>query len=243
MLQVKLFHKWFISSLIVVSTALVGCNDSNNTADNEGTVFSFDFSNETHGWVGGFADYPQGEEDFFELIFDHRELPENLDRSRKALFLSGNNHSDDLFMFLKREITGLKPDTAYLVDFEVEIASEAGKDCSGIGGSPAIKLKAGASIIEPVAEPDDTGFLMMNIDKGNQTEGGEDAQVLGDIGVDTDCANPVFQIKKIESDPGSLFEVVADETGSVWLIVGTDSGFEGTTNLFYTEIKVTFILR
>jgi hypothetical protein len=243
MLQVKLFHKWFISSLIVVNTALVGCNDSNNTENNEGIVFSFDFSNEIHGWVGGFADYPQGEEDFFELIFDHRELPENLDPSRKALFLSGNNHSDDLFMFLKRQITGLEPGTAYLVDFEIEIASEAGKDCSGIGGSPAITLKAGASIIEPIAEPDDTGFLMMNIDKGNQIEGGEDAQVLGDIGVDTDCANPVFQIKKIESDPGSLFEVTTDETGSVWLIVGTDSGFEGTTNLFYTEIKVTFISR
>ena len=102
MLQVKLFHKWFISSLIVVSTALVGCNDNNDTGKNEAIVFSFDFSNETHGWVGGFADYPQGEEDFFELVFDHRELPENLDPSRKALFLSGNNHSDDLFMFLKR---------------------------------------------------------------------------------------------------------------------------------------------
>jgi hypothetical protein len=232
-----------IFGLIVISPAFLGCNDGKENAIGREIVFSFDFSNETHGWVGGFADYPQGEEDFFELIFDHRELPENLDPSRKALFLSGNNHSDDLFMFLKRQITGLEPDTAYLIDFEVEIASEAGKDCSGIGGSPAITLKAGASIIEPIAEPDDTGFLMMNIDKGNQTEGGEDAQVLGDIGVDTDCANPVFQIKKIESDPGSLFEVTTDGTGSVWLIVGTDSGFEGTTNLFYTEIKVTFMPR
>ncbi len=243
MREIKHLHKWFMLGLIVISTVLFGCNDSNDSENGEGIVFRFDFGNETHGWVGGFADYPQGEEDFFELIFDHRELPENLDPSRKALFLSGNNHSDDLFMFLKRQITGLEPDTTYLVDFEVEIASEAGKDCSGIGGSPAITLKAGASIIEPVAEPDDTGFLMMNIDKGNQTVGGEDAQVLGDIGVDTDCTNPVFQIKRIESDPGSLFEVTTDETGLVWLIVGTDSGFEGTTNLFYTKIKVTFIPR
>lgn len=177
------------------------------------------------------------------MIFDHRELPENLDPSRKALFISGNNHSDDLFMFLKRQITGLEPDTTYLVDFEIEIASEAGKDCSGIGGSPAIPLKAGASIIEPVAEPDSTGFLMMNIDKGNQNEGGADAQVLGDIGVDTDCADPVFQINKIENQPDGLFEITTDEAASVWVIVGTDSGFEGITNLFYTGIKVTFILK
>ena len=142
-------------------------------------------------------------------------------------------------MFAKRQITGLDPNTTYLADFEIEIASEAGNDCSGIGGSPAILLKAGATIIEPIAEPDSTGFLMMNIDKGNQTEGGNDAQVLGDIGVDVDCLNPVFQIKKLGSQQNNLFEITTDDTGSVWLIVGTDSGFEGITNLFYTEIQVT----
>jgi hypothetical protein len=140
-------------------------------------------------------------------------------------------------------IQDTQPNTTYLVDFEIEIGSEAGSDCSGIGGSPAILLKAGATIIEPIAEPDSAGFLMMNIDKGNQTEGGNDAQVLGDIGVDVDCLNPVFQIKKLGSQQNNLFEITTDDTGSVWLIVGTDSGFEGITNLFYTEIEAIFLTK
>lgn len=232
----------FIVSLVILSTYLFGCDEDRDNGGEE-IVFRFDFSNDTQNWVGGFADYPQGEEDFFELVFDHRELPENVDTNRKALFISGNNHSDDLFMFAKRQITGLDPNTTYLADFEIEIASEAGNDCSGIGGSPAILLKAGATIIEPIAKPDSTGFLMMNIDKGNQTEGGNDAQVIGDIGMDVDCVNPVFQIKKLESQQNNLFEITTDDTGSVWLIVGTDSGFEGSTNLFYTEIKAIFLTK
>ena len=239
MLVIKHLSKSIIS-LLILGMYFIGCDENKNNRGTEEIVFRFNFSNETHNWTGGFADYPQGEEDFFALVFDHRELPENLDANRKALFISGNNHSDDLFMFVKRQITGLDPNTTYLADFEIEIASEAGNDCSGIGGSPAIMLKAGATIIEPIAEPDSTGFLMMNIDKGNQTEGGNDAQVLGDIGVDVDCLNPVFQIKKLGSQQNNPFEITTDDTGSVWLIVGTDSGFEGITNLFYTEIKVTF---
>ena len=31
----------------------------------------------------------------------------------------------------------------------------------------------------------------------------------------------------------------ADNTGSAWLIVGTDSGFEGLTSLYYHRITYT----
>ena len=34
------------------------------------------------------------------------------------------------------------------------------------------------------------------------------------------------------------FDVMADESGALWFIVGTDSGFEGLTTLYYDTITV-----
>jgi hypothetical protein len=46
--------------------------------------------------------------------------------------------------------------------------------------------------------------------------------------------------KRLETPVDDPSVVITDDNGSVWLIVGTDSGFEGTTRLFYTEIEAHF---
>jgi hypothetical protein len=243
--------QWSVVGLVVVSPDLFsasgfassdgvfGCT-SGDVDFTDNRSFSFDFDNDPEGWTGGFADFPLGQESFFELIFDFRPLLPDLDPNRNGLFIAGNNHSDDLFMFVKRRVSGLEPDQSYLVDFTVEIGSEAGDDCVGAGGAPAITLKAGASEIEPLAVPDAFGILRMNIDKGDQSFGGDDAQVLGDTGVDVDCTDPVFRPKRLETPAADPLVVAANSDGTVWLIVGTDSGFEGITRLFYTQISADF---
>ena len=40
-----------------------------------------------------------------------------------------------------------------------------------------------------------------------------------------------------ENEPVSA---AAGADGSVWLIIGTDSGFEGTTSIFYDNVQLTF---
>ena len=35
-------------------------------------------------------------------------------------------------------------------------------------------------------------------------------------------------------------QVQTDGSGSVWLFVGTDSGFEATTSVYYTWVVATF---
>ncbi len=219
----------------------IGDDDADGAEDVQ--TFSFDFSQSAPGWSAGFADLPQGQDAFFELIFDLRPLLPDLNPNRNGLFISGNNRSDDLFMFVRRQVTGLEPNATYLVDFSVSIGSEAGNDCVGAGGPPAITLKAGATVAQPVATPNATGLLRMNIDKGNQTVGGADMQVLGDIGVNVDCDNPVFATKRLQSSTARLFQVRTGDDGSLWLVVGTDSGFEGITRLFYTRMEARFSLR
>jgi len=258
MFGLKRCVQWCIIGIMILSSDLFsatgflssdhfGCatGDGFNNNHSDEKAFNFDFSTETHGWIGGFADYPLGQEGFYELLFDFRPLLPDLNPNRNGLFIVGNNHSDDLFMFVKRRVTGLAPDQTYHVDFDVEIGSQAGSGCFGAGGSPALVFKAGASTIEPVSQvdlADASGFLRMNIDKGDQGISGRDAEVLGDTGVDVDCANPVFKAKRLQSSIDDLFDVTTDSSGAAWLIVGTDSGFEGITSLFYTRIIAYFSL-
>ena len=46
-----------------------------------------------------------------------------------------------------------------------------------------------------------------------------------------------------QNSVGRDFDVSADSNGVVWFIVGTDSGFEGLTTLYYDTISVVLELK
>jgi hypothetical protein len=151
-------------------------------------------------------------------------------------------------MFLKRRVSGLAPDTAYRVELRVVFATDAPKGCAGIGGSPgeSVFVKGGASGIEPLRVMDGTAghaTWIMNVDKGNQANGGTDAQVLGDFANSGDCESSDFsyELKELSNLELPALNVTTDASGDVWLLLGTDSGFEGTTTIYYTEIEAIFV--
>jgi hypothetical protein len=201
---------------------------------------AFTFEEGTEGWRGAFADYPSGREQDFRLVFEHRALPTETGPQGKGLYLAGDNRSDDLFMFLTREVTGLRPQASYAITYELVLASNAGSGCAGIGGAPgeSVFLKVGASRSEPRAVPDAQGQLRLDVDKGAQASGGANAQVIGDIANgDPRCSDAPFQ-RITRSNVGTPFLITTNERGALWLLVGTDSGFEGTTTLYYDSIRV-----
>ena len=121
--------------------------------------------------MAGFADYPVGQDDFYELVSDYRTLEAPLSTDENALYISGNNHSDDLWMYYKGRVAGLDANRRYSVRFEVEIATRVPNGCFGVGGAPGegVTVKAGASDVEPESVVE--GFdWRMNVDKGNQTK-------------------------------------------------------------------------
>ena len=74
---------------------------------------SYDFSSGDHGFSAGFADLPADyDESLYDLQHGHRDLPANLGGG-KALFISGANRSDGLWMYWKKQITGLMPGKRY----------------------------------------------------------------------------------------------------------------------------------
>ena len=232
------FKKFILVILILFSFALAGCATSYDTE----YQFEFNFEDDEQGWVTGFADLPADYDPaIYELDSGWGELPSGLEGN--AIFLSGHNRSDDLFMFLKVQVEGLKPNTTYQAESTIDLASNVPEGMMGIGGSPgeSVFVKAGATTDEPEVIEAGDGWLRMNIDKGNQASEGEDMINLGTIAnpnIDLDTFTGEEYALMTLSSEGRDFEVLSNDQGKAWLIAGTDSGFEGLTRVYYDGIYV-----
>ncbi|TDB61182.1 hypothetical protein [Arundinibacter roseus] len=216
----------------------VGMSACNQNDDVDGlVVVDSGFEQNADGWVVGFAEYGE-EQDTAIFEFDHEitRLPSPLDTTRKALMVQSHNRSDDVFMYLKRKVTGLDPNATYTVAYDIDLGTNYFAGSVGIGGSPAesVYLKAGASPTEPVTKLED-GFYEVSIDKGQQATGGDEMVVIGNVsnGIDSTAYKIV---KRTTTTPVT---VKPNANGEIWLCVGTDSGFEGLTVLYYDRIVAT----
>ena len=214
---------------------LSGCKQD-DVVSNPGLPYQSNFQLNADGWVGGISDFGTGQKDIMEFKSGWQGLPIPLDTTRKSLMVSSMNRSDDAFMFIKKKVTGLQSNKDYSLVFDIELASKYAGNSIGIGGSPggSVFLKAGAAPVEPVSELKD-GFYSLNVDKGAQNNEGTAAQLLGDIGIgDGDS----YELTTRSNITRPLIAKTNDR-GELWLFVGTDSGFEGLTTLYYSSIKVT----
>jgi hypothetical protein len=228
------------TTLFLIGLGLSACEWANDDTSRPLVEHHYDFNEGMEGWVGDFADLPEDGQEIYDLEISHFPLPEEIEPTSGSIKVQGHNRSDDLFMFLKKQITGLSPSTTYQITFDIELASQYPANAPGIGGSPgsSVFLKAGAVTKEPlpVAEGNSrVTFLRMNIDKGNQSQEGADMFNIGTVGIDGE----EYRYELIQRENSDRpFSATTDANGSLWLIVGTDSGFEGLTVLYYNSIKV-----
>lgn len=228
----------YLSRMIPLSVcsllALTGC-DNEFKLGADADVVSYNFQHGAQNWTAGFADYPSNDAATYELASGLRNLPTGFQGS--GFMLSGHNRSDDLFMFIKRKISGLSPSSKYKAQLKVTFLSNAGAGCMGIGGAPgeSVWLKFGYADKEPKQD----GFTL-NVPKGDQSQDGAQAKVQGDVAVaDAQCDGSVYKAKTLKNSEKTL-DITTNADGSVWLFVGTDSGFEGKTTLYYQNIEVRF---
>lgn len=239
-------------SILLILPLWSGCSlfgsESSYNPEVEPGVYRFDFETEAQGWTPIFVGYFVGGEEGFNLSVDHRSLPEQIDGEQKGLFISGDNQSDGLGMHFKRRIEGLEANTLYRLTFEVEIASQVGSGCGGLGGSPgeSVNVVAAALSTEPAKTKEGNVY---DFNKAVQKElrlpyDQSQPPVLGNIANDLSCEESLdrgqpFRLKRLEST-SDYWTVRTDEAGRAWLLVGTSSGFEGITSLYYNEITVYF---
>lgn len=199
---------------------------------------TFDFNQNDGGFTPIFSDYPneQGVEEFYELRSGHEEVP--IAEAGKGLFLSGNNHSDDLFMGYYKDLIGLVPETEYQFTVRFQLATNVGNDMIGIGGAPgeSVFVKCGVASKEPENSLDSLNHFCLNIDKGSQSTSGSDMIVVGNLAKEEINRPGEYEFNEIET------KVIArtDEVGTAYLVIGTDSGFEGVTSYYLDDISVSW---
>jgi len=222
--------------IIAVVGVMLGLScTKENEVDWMSKTIDQNFNSSTAGWIGGFADYPEGVEEEWGFSVTHSHLPSPLDTTKKGVRISGSNHSDDLFMYLTKKVSMPKPNQLYKGTFEVQFATNAAEGSVGVGGSPAHSVYMGIGLAseEPkkVLDPTD-GHYRMNISKIQQATDGEDMKVIGDVS--NGKSEPQYTLVSRTGE----FTGKTDSEGNLWIIVGTDSGFEAVTTLYYTRIKV-----
>jgi hypothetical protein len=234
----RLFNRSLIFFLVIIFI-FYSCKKTNNNQPTTEKNIIDNFTSDANNWIGDFADYPNeaGMLPLYKLEFAHSSLPAPLNTSDGAVKQSGANLSDDLFMFIKKKVGALEPGKNYSVEIKIDFATNAGSNMIGIGGAPGegVTIKAGAVPYEPVKvlnTPEN--WYRMNIDKGNQSNSGVDMKVIGNFANGTNQNS--YSIKQLSTT--TPLSVKANQQGEIWLVIGTDSGFEGTTTIFYNTIQV-----
>ncbi len=207
-------------------------------------VIDDDFRLGDRGWVGFFADHPPGVDADWDFETGLRPLPAELGVSGTGFLLAGDNHSDDLAMLMKKPLgpaDGLVPNQAYRVSFVIEFASNAASGSFGVGGSPgdSVYLKAGATTGEPGAalNPSPDLHYRPTVNVGYQSLGGPAASIAGVIANGRSADQPATYVT-LTREHLHPFPIHTDAAGRLWLLVMTDSAFEGPTALYYQRIRV-----
>ena len=241
---------FFVTILAIVAAACGGDSaDTTTTTSSTGppseVVLTYDFVGGSDGWASQLSDFSD-ETRPDDPLSATQVRPPGIDEGEGFFHLAASNRSDDLFQYMFRSIgpiQGLEADREYRVSFEVAFASNAPSGCAGIGGAPgeSVWMKVGATDEQPVPISEN-GETRLSVDKGNQSTGGEDAEVAGVIANGIPCEEALEQ----DPTPYAMVEishtldgtVTPDPEGELWLLVGVDSGFEGRTSIYYDSVTV-----
>ncbi|WP_028610827.1 copper amine oxidase N-terminal domain-containing protein [Paenibacillus harenae] len=201
---------------------------------------SYSFDRGDEGWLGGFADLPvEYDPSIYELSYARELIAIEGNTTNYALKLNGMNRSDDLFMYTTQKISGLKPDTVYDAALSFSLYTNQAGDMMGVGGAPgeAVSIKAGFASKEPEVTKERDGentYFKLNLDKGNQSTEGDDLKIVGNM-VKPDSDTEGFQ-QKTMSHAATL---KTNASGELFVIIGSDSGYEGLTTYYVDDIQVT----
>ena len=233
--------------VLAVLSSFVGCGGS-GSSDTSGqpptpipTVEqTFDFAQGNGGWLTDIADYSPDTAPS-DVITEIRTLPAPLTGS--GFYFSGTNRSDDLFIYGNTKISGLANSVTYRIFVRVEFATDVPIGCVGAGGSPgeSVWIVAAASPSEPLTAFDG-GNYRVNIDRGNQSQGGKQGLVLGNIANSIlACGMRRWETKTVDTPNPSPLSVTSDERGAIWILVGMDSGFESLSRIYLRRVVVQLV--
>lgn len=211
-----------------------GCNWDDDRSGISLATVTFDFTESNEGWAHGFADYPAGEKDslYYQLNGKHASF----DGLGKAFRVAGVNHNADLFMFVKKKISGLRPNTNFTVTFDMDMACQTSSLIGPDSNGDNYFVKTGATALEPKSVIEGNR-VTMNIDKGENAQSGSDMFFIGNI-AGAYTGGPYTNVNLTNSFVDQPIETRSNSRGELWLVVGIDSNVKGDVAMYFRKIAV-----
>lgn len=184
------------------------------------------------------VDVPENylENNFYEYKFEIAASP--VENMGNAIRIEGSNHSDDMFMGFYKKITGLEANTTYIYKLSFDIGTNVSKGMMGVGGSPggSVYVKAGIIPEAPLTALNSLNhYVFTNVDKANQSQSGTDLRVVSTMEKASDDYTEDYEYKSVSNH----FIATTNANGEAFILVGTDSGFESITTVYYDNIQLS----
>jgi hypothetical protein len=218
--------------MLIILFAAVSCDTGEKDSF---AIFSqsYDFNLSTWGWEAGFSDYPANSDSDSDTLYNWNaaySAAPSIDGKQMALRLSCEDDNGGIFMYIKKQVSGLHPNTTYSIVYTIDVYSE-------VGNSDSTVLKAGASFIEP-QNVVRNGWFELNLDKGEIYQSGTDLFVMGQLHTPFDGSGYLYTSFNNATAP-RRFTAKTNNLGEMWLIVGTESR-PGINTIYYSQIHVVF---
>jgi hypothetical protein len=228
-----------------IAFLLSGCLNSDETT-NPLLVSNTVFAEDAEGWEAQFSEYEPGLEDSLKLSFTHDKFmaTESIGEVT-AVVQSGFATNSDLFMYIKRQISGFKPNTVYSVVFNLELYAQLNEDFSGDleDNNNGSFLKASVYAEEPdtviVDDSNNPGMkiVLTNFEKGDDKVTGPNMALIGKLEYTSVNETPLLLIGTTEGDD---LLGTTDSEGKMWMMIGVDTNQPIYQSIFYSFIGISF---
>jgi hypothetical protein len=207
-------------------------------------VSKFTFEQDVEGWQPSYTNYAPSSEDSFKFSFTYTKFHVASDTVR-AMVQTAYNKNSKLFMYVKRQISGLTPNKTYSITIKVHLYSQLRVPFTGdtTSNSKGSFLKVGVFRNEPINDtiPDSliTGeyIIIPGFDPGQVTTDGADMIYVGKISFTGVNQSPDF----LEAtNTGKEILETADNDGKVWIVIGVDTNIPVYQSIYYSGIGIQF---
>lgn len=226
--------KKYILIAVLAAAGLWSCNedslDANITVDS-----NFQSTGEgKDGWVAEFAGFAAtADSTQLDTGSITALLPRGLDTTQYGFRVLSRYSKGNLFSYLKKRVTGFKPNKPYEMELQVDLATRY----SASAVVDKVTFKAGVSQIEPLTKLV-SGTYTFNLDKGTVQQPGKAVLLAGSIA----STNPDSRYHTLAtySNNGQPVTVTTNSDGELWFFAGTDSDYKDTTIFYFDRIIARF---
>lgn len=225
----RLSRFWALGTVALGTLVAAGCSGGGSSPD-------FRYLPLDAGWEFGIADYTDVTAPT-DVVAKSAPLPSPF--TGNGIEFAATNNSDDALVYGTRILDGFAPGSRWRIALDPEIVTTTPTGCAGVGGSPGegvwvVSAVSGAPIRTKMVGDE----VRIDLDRGNQSQGGTQGLVLGTIaGTSTDCRQPSSPESKSFLSP-RFIEATADSQGRIWVLIGMDSGFEARSRIWIRSIRV-----